>query len=265
MAVAMIWMSAFLAKFIAPLMGDEVYNPGGMHGLMCVQRIEDVVGTPGFIAVLIVTAIAFLTYLSHETIEVVRKILNPVKYFNDKVKITVNNHPVTKDGELQTDIIEPEATTAESNNTANAQDNNGGTNPNVVDLTDLSQFETKSKPSPDANEPQATASAGQGDEPAEMTVEKSMDEPKASGSNIATLTDLDTPINPWEPFTKYEFPTLDLLKKYDSKPVIDMEEIKSNNARIVEVLKSFGVEISKINATVGHGDALRDHPAEGAE
>lgn len=30
-----------------------------------------------------------------------------------------------------------------------------------------------------------------------------------------------------------------------------MEEIKSNNARIVEVLKSFGVAISKINATVG--------------
>jgi len=134
----------------------------------------------------------------------------------------------------------------------------------VVDLTDLSQFETKNKPENHAEEPQATATTGQGDQPADITVEESKDEPKASGNNATTLTDLDTPINPWEPFTKYKFPTLNLLKKYDSKPVIDMEEIKSNNARIVEVLKSFGVEISKINATVGPTVTLYEiTPAEG--
>lgn len=264
LAVAMIWLSAFLAKFIAPLMGDEVYNPGGMHGLLCVQRIENVVGAPGFIAILIVTAIAFLTYLSHETIEVVRKILNPVKYFTDKVKITVNNHPVTKDGELQTDIVDPELANVESEPSATDQGDNEEVKPNVVDLTDLSQFETKNKPENHAEEPQATATTGQGDQPADITVEESKDEPKASGNNATTLNDLDTPINPWEPFTKYKFPTLNLLKKYDSKPVIDMEEIKSNNARIVEVLKSFGVEISKINATVGPTVTLYEiTPAEG--
>ena len=235
-----------------------------MHGLLCVQRIENVVGAPGFIAILIVTAIAFLTYLSHETIEVVRKILNTVKYFTDKVKITVNNHPVTKDGELQTDIVEPEPANVESEPSATDQGDNEEVKPNVVDLTDLSQFETKNKPENHAEEPQATATTGQGDQPADITVEESKDEPKASGNNATTLTDLDTPINPWEPFTKYKFPTLNLLKKYDSKPVIDMEEIKSNNARIVEVLKSFGVEISKINATVGPTVTLYEiTPAEG--
>ena len=235
-----------------------------MHGLLCVQRIENVVGAPGFIAILIVTAIAFLTYLSHETIEVVRKILNPVKYFTDKVKITVNNHPVTKDGELQTDIVDPEPANVESEPSATDQGDNEEVKPNVVDLTDLSQFETKNKPENHAEEPQATATTGQGDQPADITVEESKDEPKASGNNATTLNDLDTPINPWEPFTKYKFPTLNLLKKYDSKPVIDMEEIKSNNARIVEVLKSFGVEISKINATVGPTVTLYEiTPAEG--
>ena len=210
------------------------------------------------------TAIAFLTYLSHETIEVVRKILNPVKYFTDKVKITVNNHPVTKDGELQTDIVEPEPANVKSEPSATDQGDNEEVKPNVVDLTDLSQFETKNKPENHAEEPQATATTGQGDQPADITVEESTDEPKASGNNATTLTDLDTPINPWEPFTKYKFPTLNLLKKYDSKPVIDMEEIKSNNARIVEVLKSFGVEISKINATVGPTVTLYEiTPAEG--
>ena len=171
---------------------------------------------------------------------------------------------MTKDGELQTDIVEPEPANVESEPSATDQGDNEEVKPNVVDLTDLSQFETRNKPENHAEEPQATATTGQGDQPADITVEESTDEPKASGNNATTLTDLDTPINPWEPFTKYKFPTLNLLKKYDSKPVIDMEEIKSNNARIVEVLKSFGVEISKINATVGPTVTLYEiTPAEG--
>ncbi|MFA6719533.1 MAG: DNA translocase FtsK, partial [Prevotella sp.] len=75
---------------------------------------------------------------------------------------------------------------------------------------------------------------------------------------------LSVPINPWEPFTNYRFPNCDLLKKYNSKPVIDMEEITANNNRIIEVLSSFGVKISRINATVGPTVTLYEiTPAEG--
>ena len=86
----------------------------------------------------------------------------------------------------------------------------------------------------------------------------------ASSKLPVNNVNLNVPINPWEPFTKYRFPSFDLLKKYDSKPVIDMEEIKANNARIVEVLNSFGVKISRINATVGPTITLYEiTPAEG--
>ena len=260
LAFAMIWFSAFLSKFVSPFMGEEVYNPGGMHGLYCVGRIEDVVGTPGIVAIFIVTGIAYLTYLSHETIEIVRKMLNPVKYFTDKVKITVNNHPVGNNGELREEVIDTNTpATGEANEQEDAE-----AEPTVIDLTDPNQFETKDQVTKSGEEPMTTASTGHGEQPADMTVERTKVEPKAPGSVVATPTDLDTPINPWEPFLKYKFPTLDLLKKYDSKPVIDMEEIKSNNARIVEVLKSFGVEISKINATVGPTVTLYEiTPAEG--
>nr|MBP8936048.1 DNA translocase FtsK [Prevotella sp.] len=77
---------------------------------------------------------------------------------------------------------------------------------------------------------------------------------------------LSTPIDPLEPFTKYKRPTLELLKKYDNdgKPNVDMEEIKANNARIVEVLNSFGVSIKEIKATVGPTITLYEiTPAEG--
>jgi S-DNA-T family DNA segregation ATPase FtsK/SpoIIIE len=51
----------------------------------------------------------------------------------------------------------------------------------------------------------------------------------------------------------YKYPTLDLLKKYDNdgKPYIDMAEQNANKNRIVDVLRTFGVEISSIKATVG--------------
>ena len=61
-----------------------------------------------------------------------------------------------------------------------------------------------------------------------------------------------SPINPKEPFTRYKYPTLSLLKKYENQDVpIDEAEQKANKDRIIEVLGNFGVQIKAIHATVG--------------
>ena len=61
------------------------------------------------------------------------------------------------------------------------------------------------------------------------------------------------PYDPKRDLENYHYPTLDLLKKYDNdgKPYIDMAEQTANKNRIVDVLRTFGVEISSIKATVG--------------
>ena len=41
--------------------------------------------------------IAFLTYLTSETITVIKKLLNPVGYLRDKVKFTIVQHNIEKD------------------------------------------------------------------------------------------------------------------------------------------------------------------------
>ena len=91
MALVMIWSSVTLAKFATPLMGELVFNPGGRHGLFCVQQLENLAGPPGLTAILLLVALAFLTCLSAETIEVIRKALNPVKYLTRKIPFTVTN------------------------------------------------------------------------------------------------------------------------------------------------------------------------------
>ena len=51
--------------------------------------MENLVGTPGLIAILVIIMLAYLTYLTSETITVVRKMINPFGYIRDKVKFTV--------------------------------------------------------------------------------------------------------------------------------------------------------------------------------
>lgn len=77
--------------------------------------------------------------------------------------------------------------------------------------------------------------------------------------------DLNVPYNPRLDLELYKFPTLDLLKTYpDDGPSIDMEEQNANKNRIIQVLRSFGIEISSIKANVGPTVTLYEiTPAEG--
>lgn len=77
--------------------------------------------------------------------------------------------------------------------------------------------------------------------------------------------DITQPYNPRLDLEFYHFPTLDLLNTYQNEdPDIDMEEQNANKNRIIKVLRSFGIEISSIKASVGPTITLYEiTPAEG--
>ena len=104
-SIIMVWSSITLGKFLSPLFIDSFYNPGGDHGLYVCQWIENLVGSPGLTAILAIVAIAFLTYISAETIYIIRKMLNPVKFFTDRVKFEVISHEKTEEPQ-QVDAVE---------------------------------------------------------------------------------------------------------------------------------------------------------------
>ena len=215
--VLMIWASISLAKFLAPFMTDACFNPGGDHGAYICQYIENLVGAPGLTALIILTALAFLTYISAETIFFVRKILNPTRFL-DKVKFKItNNDPNEKVDSYEQQIVddlEPEEEPLVYDDPA----------PQEVDADEVG-----------------------------MEIEVAQGEAAADTMTVApALEDLE-PYDPKRDLENYKYPTLDLLKKYDNdgKPYIDMEEQNANKNRIVEVLRTFGVEISSIKATVG--------------
>lgn len=261
LVVIMLWLSVTFAKFLSPFMGEEVFNPGGKHGLFCVQFLEGLIGSPGLLAILIVIAIAFLTYLSHETIEVVRKALNPVRYVNSKIRFTVTNSSADNNDEM-IDSEESGTRNEEKENTQETQEGSNAVAEPVVVSTDPI---IDNMPADDNGENNGSDNAS-GDtlSNSELVVEETKGEDIANASVAASSNNLDTPINPLEPFVNYHYPDFGLLKKYDNKTVIDMDEVKANNNRIVEVLKSFGVGISEIHATVGPSVTLYEiTPAEG--
>ena len=270
--IVMEWCSISFAKFLTPLCGNLSFNPGGAHGLYCMQTIENVVGAPGLIILLAFTALTFLTYLSAKTITYVRYVMNPVKYVTSRVKLTVTNH-------LNDDEAENDASLQHADDEEDAaedeivQMDNGLPEDLPAPVVDLTNFDAPPVPSlkEDAMTPIRVQNSDEIDgkmtsAEGKLTVEVAKDEEKADGKVVNIDEILRTPINPLEPFTQYKKPTLDLLKKYDNgdKPTVDMDEIKANNARIVEVLNSFGVSIREIKATVGPTITLYEiTPAEG--
>lgn len=73
-----------------------------------------------------------------------------------------------------------------------------------------------------------------------------------------TTTKVEVPLDPREPFTNYAFPSIALLTKNDYMSGCSMDEIKANNADIVETFMSFGFYVRKINAIVGAASLLHE-------
>ncbi len=246
--IIMAWSSITLAKFLTPLMSESHFNPGGDHGRYVCQQIEGLIGTPGLTAVLALVAIGFLTYLSAETILVIRKILNPSKFI-DRVKFKITNN----DPDEPVDSYEQQIEAAED--------------PDVFDDPQTQTVEFPEDGEPIGNDgygllqgsfgndeistgPTKTPAKGDPD----FEVAAAGDEAAADQKTLVTVGEKELePYDPKRDLENYHYPTLDLLKKYenDGKPYIDMEEQTKNKNRIVEVLGTFGVEISTIKATVG--------------
>ena len=295
MAIAMYWLSVFLAKVVAPFTGELTFNPGGRHGALCVEYAENVIGPPGLAAILFFTAIALLTFISTQTITCFRRMLNPLAKGTANAGRAVSSavssivEKTGKDGETDqadadyddeepVDNITGKTVAADNNDNIgkNGNKDNNGKNAgkgddepeltSVIDLTDMSGAQPDTKPAKSAVKLSDNNIKGNPDgADSQLTVEVGKED-KANG-NISTQNhDIDTPINPLEPFTRYRYPGLDLLNKdsNDGKPYVDMEEVKAHNEEIVKVLKSFGIDIREIKATVGPTITLYEiTPAEG--
>jgi S-DNA-T family DNA segregation ATPase FtsK/SpoIIIE len=243
--ILMVWGSVAMSLLLAPLFTDACYSPGGDHGLYICHYLGNLVGTPGLTVILGLTAIAFLTYLSAETIFIIRKLLNPTKFL-DKVKFKITNNdpnekPDSYEEQIEDEDEEPMVYDDPAEQTVEFLKNGDAV------VIDTGYKEENEK----AAESRKTRKASDSD--VEFDVEAVKGEETANKKTVAQVLEDMEPYDPKRDLENYRYPTLDLLKKYDNdgKPYIDMAEQTANKNRIVDVLRTFGVEISSIKATVG--------------
>ena len=243
LAIVMIWSSVTMAKFLAPLFNDACFNPGGDHGLAICQQIEGLLGVPGLTAILGLSAVAFLVYLSMETVIIIRKFFNPLHYLK-KIPMTINVGGGDSDNNATQEATDDERVY-----------DNPETEEVIFDLNQPHKEEEENSTfQEEAITDDTAVKTDNENDDTDFIIEETEEEETANGKSVAgNYGDISTPYDPKRDLENYRYPTLDLLQQYESdgKPFIDMNEQNANKNRIVDVLRNFGVEISSIKATVG--------------
>ena len=258
--ILLCWISVAAAFFLTNTFAGNTaisyISPGGYHGMRIVELLDGIMGPVGTFIVLFLTLLAYLCYLSAETIRIIRRLLHPQQFARElRERYPVLSRIVEFFQRLAARFRkESNGTEEEMEPTATVIDMSI---PEAIPMTPVSTpKEPKPEPSdieltidnPMPAEPTAEPAANH-DTDIPLEIEPTQDEDIADAERVAALE----PYDPKLDLENYRYPTLDLLKHYDIDPhaSIDMEEQNKNKDQIIYVLRTFGVEISSIKATVG--------------
>jgi S-DNA-T family DNA segregation ATPase FtsK/SpoIIIE len=266
-SLLLIWFSLFFGFAFMEQYSDSFFSWGGQHGYNVSIWLTSQIGTPGVWLLLLITALFFFIYVSSKTIIWIRELLR-FKYLKR------NKKPKEEKQDEVEDILEKEYTTPKAET---VQPEYSNPQPHEIELSiDSDQPMTEMSEPP--FEEQSAGDARVVDGPTDRTDDIGIEIERTPAEeelldNEHTEEDIEPefvvkpggdadeegyqpaesePYNPKLDLENYHFPTLDLLKTYENnEPTINMEEQNANKDKIISTLRSFGIEISTIKATVG--------------
>lgn len=264
-SLLLVWFSVFFGFAFVEQYQDSFLYLGGMHGYNISNWLVSQVGTPGVWMILLVTAICFLIYLSARTVIWLRKLFSlsflkrkrkeeeeekeegeTPEEFTDSWTAKGKRKPVPAPEVEETDVEEGETPVETPEPVVEPE--------NEITL-DLGGVTEKEPVSPSHNEVSMIIET-----PAPEPVSPVREQPEVAEPSFEVETVEDEeykgpekePYNPRLDLENYRFPSVDLMKHYDNpEPTIDMAEQNANKDKIINTLRSFGIEISTIKATVG--------------
>lgn len=259
-SLLLVWFSVFFGFAFVEQYKDSFLYLGGMHGYNVSNWLVSQVGVPGVWMILLVTAICFLIYLSARTVIWLRRLFS-LSFLKRKQK------EEEEKGETPEEFTDSWMAKGKKKPVS------------VPDVADIKEEEAPVEVPEPIKEPEneitldlggvtETQPAKVSGEEVSMTIETPVPDPvppfheKAAAEPVfeieATENDDEykgpekEPYNPRLDLENYRYPTVDLMKHYDNaEPTIDMAEQNANKDKIINTLRSFGIEISTIKATVG--------------
>ncbi len=299
-SVMLIWGSITLAFVGSNLFQDSFFQLGGQHGANVTEWLTAQVGALGLTLILLVTAILFCIFLSRQTILIIRKMLHPDIHLPHREpkakkadKAEEASDPTEESSPAATTYADAQPTVVDfeldhPNQPATTEDEDTPfpfSRTEEEDLPPYMQEDTSGEATFEVTVPETPKAESypkrvtQADSEAVGTTADGSSSKEAAQTDdpIFTVEDETNPddapyegpaLQPYNPrldLENFRFPTLDLLNDVDDDgPNIDMEEQNANKDRIIKVLRSFGIEISSIKASVGPTITLYEiTPAEG--
>ena len=258
----LIWFSIFFGFTFMDHYQDSFIYLGGMHGYNVSRWLVSQVGVPGVWMILLITAICFFIYISARTVVWLRKLfalsfLKRKKREEVEAASAVGGEPefaTSQPQEVEFELkrtykqtppapvmdIQSEEHEEEEDFPVNQQETEESSSLSEESEGVTMVFETAASNSV-VSLPKETAE----DEEPGFEVESAASEEEYQGPEVE-------PYNPTKDLENYRFPTIDLMKHFENDdPTIDMDEQNANKDRIINTLRSFGIEISTIKATVG--------------
>lgn len=248
----LVWFSVFLAFVFMGQYQDSFIYLGGLHGYNISNWLISQIGLPGVSLILLVTGVCFLIYMSARTVIWLRKLFSlsflrrsqkegEAEEASEEKRELTNPQPQQVEFDVNRTFVqnrlpkEPEVTTKPQEELIIEQ--------RQEPVTDEGVSLTFEQTSPDPVPPFRVEPVEKGPE---FEIEVATDDDENYRGRETE------PYNPKLDLENYRFPTVDLMRFYEnSEPTINMEEQNANKDRIINTLRSFGIEISTIKATVG--------------
>lgn len=257
-SLLLVWFSVFFGFVFVDQYKDSFLYLGGMHGYNVSNWLVSQVGVPGVWMILLVTAICFLIYLSTRTVIWLRDLF-ALKFLKRKEKAEQEK------GETPEEFTD--SWTAKGKAPVQKQEKAEPEKKMIIGADDEEEDEAAHEITLDLGGTTIEKPSNREDE-VTMTIETPAPDPvppfrvqpetKEPAFEVETNEEEEyqgaerEPYNPRLDLESYHYPTVDLMKHYDDNgPTIDMEEQNANKDKIINTLRSFGIEISTIKATVG--------------
>ena len=232
----LIWGSVFFAFVFIKGYEDSFIYLGGQHGYYLSDIMMNNVGIPGTILLLVGSLLIIAIFTSQKTIPFLQKVFsfswfkNPIKFEKKKKQDQIKENDFVETSEppvIQTEEISVEKGISNEEPIPTME----------YDLKSPEELEIE-------NEDEEKEEEILKEE--DVIVEVPQKEEEISGSEEQCKYD------PRLDLSRYVFPTLDLLKHYDTGNVeINHEELAANQQMIKQTLEDFGIRIASIKATIG--------------
>ena len=262
-SLMLVWFSVFFGFVFVDQYKDSFLYLGGMHGYNVSNWLVSQVGVPGVWLLLLVTAICFLIYLSARTVIWLRRLFS-LSFLKRKEKAESVQGETPEEFKTSwgakekaaapiPEAAEPEKVLEKEEEIATEEEEPESLNEITLDL---GGSDGKVKPAKSADEDVTMTFETPVPEPVppfrEQPVEKEPAFQVEKAEEEEYVGTEKEPYNPRLDLENYHYPTIDLMKHYDDNgPTIDMVEQNANKDKIINTLRSFGIEISTIKATVG--------------